>query len=468
MSSLNSQDFKFIDEQTVDLVFGFIREIENTANNMQLPEPICQLCCLYYYIATTLLIMGNNEHEEYKSKWKFSVFTFKHGIKRIHQGNGFCVYADNRQYFTIFGNKKYIKFTADVDDDDDDDASDDDDRREHSYEYESDQAYDVDGYITTLYKLKNVFLNAGSKTVYFSDFTGNIYGNGFCINEYYGEDNKYKPNTVHIPELSNIKTIKSGDTYSVALSNDGKVFSFGRSYFGAHGHGAVCTQIDRLAPQKPIHHFKLIESLNNHYIDQIECGNDHTIFLENNGSVWSIGDNCYGQCGLGVCAGSVVTTPTLIQSFNDKNIKIKDIKSGHSHNLCIDTNHRVYSWGTGAACGHGDNADREQFSPLIIETLKSQNIISIKCGVFHSYAKTDSNKHYLFGSNRHNESLDGDEYYKYCSDEDHDPDVKIPHCINHIIRGKICEIFLGDENTKILCLFQHKSEKQKRNKKAID
>eukprot|EP01084_Bolivina_argentea_P159643 278020_1 len=246
----------------------------------------------------------------------------------------------------------------------------------------------------TMQLITNIFTNPWSETVYFMDIEGDIYGNGKCINKCYRKNdyNKYKSNTIKINELSNcnIKTIKSGSTYSVALSNNGNVYSYGYDPdgYGGHTHYIYGVQFK----------FQQIYELKDHYIDQIECGINHTLFLENTGSVWSVGSNLYGECGFNNSFIRILD-PTIIKSFNDENIIIKDIKCGRNHNLSIDINHKIYSFGNNenGQCGHGYYAAETIFIPLIIETLKYENTISIKCGSLYSYAKTDSNKHYLFG-----------------------------------------------------------------------
>ena len=82
-----------------------------------------------------------------------------------------------------------------------------------------------------------------------------------------------------------------------------------------------------------------------------------------------------------------------------------DIVCGSDHNLCIDENHKIYSWGRNDSgqCGYGHGQTESKVIPSLINKLIKYNIINIKCGAYHSYALNDKNEHYLFGSNGYNQ-----------------------------------------------------------------
>ncbi len=94
------------------------------------------------------------------------------------------------------------------------------------------------------------------------------------------------------------------------------------------------------------------------------------------------------------------------QRLNISWIKIKDIACGWYHNLAIDYNGNVYSWGHNGAgqCGRDNN------DSFLIDSLKEHTIIKIKCGVQHSYAMSDNNEHFLFGHNKYNQCTLTDDF----------------------------------------------------------
>ena len=191
-----------------------------------------------------------------------------------------------------------------------------------------------------------------------------------------------------------------------------------------------------------------LDIFNDKNIIKIQIGFRHALFLECNGNIWGFGDNSSQQL-IGDMNIKQIKIPTML----NYKIKIKDIKSGYQHNLAIDYNNKAYSWGNNlrGQCGNDcQNVnyyydDKLIYGPQLIGNLKEFNIIEIECGYEHSYCKTECDKHYLFGSN----------IYYECIKYDNRSPVKLPFCINHVIKqisdGKsIKSVSLGYNNTKII------------------
>ncbi len=89
-------------------------------------------------------------------------------------------------------------------------------------------------------------------------------------------------------------------------------------------------------------------------IQQIRCGYEYCLFLDENGAVWSSGENIFGQLVIGKCDLKEYKL-CKIEYFERNNIKILAIKCGSHHSLCIDSNHIVYAWGQNdkGQCGRG-------------------------------------------------------------------------------------------------------------------
>ena len=73
-----------------------------------------------------------------------------------------------------------------------------------------------------------------------------------------------------------------GDKYTVCVTEEGHVYSWGYGRRGALGHGNT----DSVAQPKKV------DGLEN--IVRVECGTDHTIVLDNKGKLYSFGENTYG------------------------------------------------------------------------------------------------------------------------------------------------------------------------------
>jgi alpha-tubulin suppressor-like RCC1 family protein len=116
------------------------------------------------------------------------------------------------------------------------------------------------------------------------------------------------PNTIIIPTLvgtaTNWSNISAGDYYSLASKNDNTLFAMGQNSYGQYGNG------NNNASTSPI----LINSLPN--IINFEASGMTTLILKSNGELWTSGKNNAGQLG----DGTVIDKNNLTQiSFNTPN-----------------------------------------------------------------------------------------------------------------------------------------------------
>jgi alpha-tubulin suppressor-like RCC1 family protein len=136
-----------------------------------------------------------------------------------------------------------------------------------------------------------------------------------------------------IPSLSGVSQIACGQTHSMVLTIDSRVFSFGMNivrvkYSSSTDNLVREIQIGRTTPTQII-------SLGTSVI-QIATGQYHSLVLVNNGSVLSFGYN--GQLGLGDYTSRL--TPTVIPSLNGA-IRVE----GGWYSLVLMSDSRMYSFG---------------------------------------------------------------------------------------------------------------------------
>ncbi len=173
-------------------------------------------------------------------------------------------------------------------------------------------------------------------------------------------------------------------------------------------------------------------------IIQIECGRQHSVFLESNGIKNKTVDN------------NINNRPILLNNFVKAKINIIDVKCGRHHNLLLGSDQNVYSWGCNVSgqCGHGTSNDIKK--PRIIIALEQYKACEIKCGAFHSCIIVNDNitqnkLHFLFGDNNYNECT-----LIKCNDKK----IKLPKCIDETVRiltnAIIKKIYLGYGNTFII------------------
>jgi len=98
---------------------------------------------------------------------------------------------------------------------------------------------------------------------------------------------------VQVPGLSNITAISAGGRHTVVLRNDGVAWTWGANGSGQLGDGTGGTGVVGIEPSRttPVQ----VQGLTN--ATMISAGGEHTVALRNDGSVWSWGSNWNGVLG---------------------------------------------------------------------------------------------------------------------------------------------------------------------------
>src|SRR5262249_16216048 len=133
--------------------------------------------------------------------------------------------------------------------------------------------------------------------------------------------------------LSNIVAVSCGYRHSLALSSNGTVWAWGHDASGEVGNGTTTSQI--LSPY-------LIPNFSG--VASVAAGEDFSVALKTNGSVWVWGESSNGRLGLG-SVGPDVTTPTNIAALSN----ICLITAGSQQAYAIDTSGKLWMWGYNGA-----------------------------------------------------------------------------------------------------------------------
>jgi alpha-tubulin suppressor-like RCC1 family protein len=143
-------------------------------------------------------------------------------------------------------------------------------------------------------------------------------------------DNGSKARPVHIA-ITDVKAVHAGQMGEViAVKNDGTVWAWGSNYYGQRGNGQygknlyVPTQVGGISNAVTATTSVLV-----------------SFALKTDGTVWIWGDNQGGIFGNGMQYGSGSTKPVQISSLKN----ITDISLGWSHAMALSDNGVVWAWG---------------------------------------------------------------------------------------------------------------------------
>ena len=131
--------------------------------------------------------------------------------------------------------------------------------------------------------------------------------------------------------------VVAGAEHALLLTREGQVSAFGQGNCGKLGLGGCW---DEAVP-------RLVEALAKRRTIQIACGIDHSAAVTDNGSVWTWGDNRFGQLGHG--NNRDLATPTRVRTLEVFG-RVANVGCGHHFSAAVLANGQLYTWGLGKVC----------------------------------------------------------------------------------------------------------------------
>ena len=138
---------------------------------------------------------------------------------------------------------------------------------------------------------------------------------------------------------SGVVAIAAGEDLSLALKGDGSVWAWGFGERGQLGDGTK--PINRSTPKR-------VSSLSGRFTS-IAAGSEFALALRSDGTVWAWGDGVQGQLGNGALADSDSAVQVVGLSH------VTAIAAGDNHGLAVDADGSLWGW--------GDNSYRELGMP---------------------------------------------------------------------------------------------------------
>jgi alpha-tubulin suppressor-like RCC1 family protein len=174
--------------------------------------------------------------------------------------------------------------------------------------------------------------------------------------------------------------VAAGIDFSLGLSKDGKVWSWGNPQYGQLGHGSDEQYIGKgnkviFEPQLP----KLISKFEGKRITDIQCGSNHSLALDNTGAIYVWGCAGYGRLGLNETPPRDVMVPKEVAGFKNRNNYVKKIACGPTCCMVTDSRDSLYLWGKWKNSGDGGQGTPWLY-PRHFDGLSGWKIDDIACG----------------------------------------------------------------------------------------
>eukprot|EP00753_Platysulcus_tardus_P017992 PLAT6664.2.p1 GENE.PLAT6664.2~~PLAT6664.2.p1 ORF type:complete len:652 (+),score=169.04 PLAT6664.2:47-2002(+) len=219
------------------------------------------------------------------------------------------------------------------------------------------------------------------------------------------EDEPYRqPRRVELLDGDDIVSAAAGRTHAMALTVHGDLF-----VWGLNQHGQLGMDLDVLESPVPT----LLKGIPvDETITTMSAGKSHSAAVTDKGKLYTWGLTQAGRLGLRLQRDEEGRLPVAIGKpmhvASLSRVLVTAVSCGASHTIAVG-DHRLYSWGCGDGfrLGLGDCEDRSE--PTLMEALPRGVVISISAAVWHSAAiimvppLLDNGLVYTWGSGRHSQ-----------------------------------------------------------------
>jgi hypothetical protein len=170
--------------------------------------------------------------------------------------------------------------------------------------------------------------------------------------------------------MEGVVAMAAGEKHNLLVKKDGTLWAMGENLYGQLGVGATGSQST------------LVQVNNGTDVVAVAAGRSHSLFIKRDGTLWAMGRNNYGQLGIGV------------DDTTDRNIPVqvaKDVVSvtaGGEHSLYIDRHGLLWAMGRNnkgqLGIEDGDATDRH------VPTYVFDDVVAVAAGSEHSlFVTTD-------------------------------------------------------------------------------
>lgn len=210
--------------------------------------------------------------------------------------------------------------------------------------------------------------------------------------------------------------VAAGDAHSIALegTTSPQIMAWGQNASGQLGLGATLAASIFTNMNVPTKVTKAITVVNSNDVlgtspysglpwTAISAGGSNSMAMRHDGTVFSWGDNTYGQLGQVIPVN--VSVPTQLAPIGAGILGAIAIATGRYHSLAILSDHTLFAWGANASGQVGDGSTTNRAAAVQVGTDK--NWYAVAAGGAHTLAIKQDRTLWAWGSNSDGQLGDG-------------------------------------------------------------
>ncbi|BDR53554.1 hypothetical protein KIM372_14610 [Bombiscardovia nodaiensis] len=190
-----------------------------------------------------------------------------------------------------------------------------------------------------------------------------------------------------IPSTVRIVSVSSACFFAMALGNNGVIYAWGNNSYGQLSTGDTINRTSAVAINPPA----------GYRWTSASTGGYNAFATASNGSTYAWGTNDSGQYGNGTT--TQFNAPTAITINMPAGVNITSMSTGGWHSVVMGSNRKAYSWGFGSFGQLGTGFNRQETSPVLVQTPAGVTFISVTTGYWTSFAIGSDGNTYGWGMN---------------------------------------------------------------------
>ncbi|MFZ1361236.1 MAG: fibronectin type III domain-containing protein [Candidatus Saccharimonadales bacterium] len=140
--------------------------------------------------------------------------------------------------------------------------------------------------------------------------------------------------------LTGVKQVTAGSNHTIAVKDDGTVWSWGYNGYGQLGDGTTTQRTLPVQVKDPSGTGNLTG------VKQVTAGSYYTTAVKDDGTVWAWGNNNNGQLGDGTTAQRTLPVQVKDPSGTGNLTGVKQVAAGSNHTVAVKDDGTVWAWGS--------------------------------------------------------------------------------------------------------------------------
>jgi hypothetical protein len=194
---------------------------------------------------------------------------------------------------------------------------------------------------------------------------------------------------VQVVGLTDVTAVAAGEQHTLALKRDGTVWAWGSNFGGQLGDGSTAVEFRSTVPVRVVGLAGVVA---------IAGGQFHSVAVLSDGSAWVWGSNTFGQLGTGGASDQQERAPIQVPGLSGA----KTATAHQLQSVVLKNDGTLWAWGTNQLDTNifgliGDGTSENRYSPVQVVGLA--DAVAVDAGGTHTVARRNDGSVWSWGFN---------------------------------------------------------------------